>query len=130
MVLLVLSGTNIHAQQPARPRQTSPKDELVQKLNDFQPKMTDLDAKAKDNAAKRPDFVAEVSNLNNMVSAFKTKLDKFDITPSEHQSEYAASLQSDWSAIESQYKKAMDLWSTGHPNDELSQQKDDQKPPK
>ncbi|MEO5675732.1 MAG: hypothetical protein ABIQ74_13900, partial [Chitinophagales bacterium] len=117
---------------PARPmQQGSKKDDLVQKLNEFQPKLNDLSAKAKENEAKFPDYTREVNKLRDMVAAFKSKLDKFDITQRDQQDDYASSLQSDWQAIESQYNKANDLWIKA-PNEEVKPKKpqEQQIPPK
>jgi len=134
-LFLMIAGVNVYAQQKQTPpqnapaKQASPKDELMKNLNDFQPKLNDLTTKAKENAAAIPELSKEVSKLNDMVAAFKDKLDKFDITPREQQEEYASTLRSDWSAIESQYNKASDLLKT-NPNNGMSKSKDDQHPPK
>ena len=130
--LFILLGTQVHAQNPnpnAPAKSSSPKDELVQKLNDFQPKLNDLMAKAKENSATMPELVTETDKLNSMVSDFKTKLDKFDITPRNEHEQYASNLQIDWSSIQAQYDKANSLLSS-HANDGLKKQVDDQKPPK
>jgi peptidoglycan hydrolase CwlO-like protein len=142
LCLCIFMGANVYAQEQPNPKhpnpqskpvqQGSPKDEYMQKLNEFQPKVNDLLAKAKENASRNPDFSTEVNKLNDMVAAFKSKLDQFDNTPREQQNDYAASLKSDWAAIEAQYNKAVDLGSKNRPNDELEKGKQNNKqiPPK
>ncbi len=118
-----------HPQPPAKPMQASPKDEFTQKLNEFQPKLNDLLAKAKDNATTNPDLSKEVNQLNDMVAAFKSKLDKFDTTPRDQQSDIAASLNSDWDAIQAQYTKSQDTWSKNPKNDALEKEQQNNQPP-
>jgi len=138
---IFMSATVFAQEQPnpkppnpqAKPAQHgSPKDEYMQKLNEFQPKLNDLLARAKENAAGNPAFSTEVNKLNDMVGAFKGKLDQFDNTPREQQNDYASTLKSDWIALEAQYNKAVDLGSKIPPNDEPGKGKQDTKqvPPK
>ena len=106
--------------QPAKALQQSPKDEFTKKLNDFQPKLNDLLVQAKENGKSNPDLSKEVFTLNDMVGAFKTKLDKYDITPREQQSDFASSLNSDWDAIQAQYNKSVEV-SKKNPGEENNQ---------
>jgi len=138
MWLLTFICVNGHAQEqpnptnqkpPAKPMQQSPKDEFTQKLNEFQPKLNDLLAKAKENATTNPDLSKEVNQLNDMVAAFKSKLDKFDTSPRDQQSDYASSLNSDWDAIQAQFSKSMDSWSKNPKNDALEKEKQNNQPP-
>ena len=142
LCLSLFMGVNLYAQEQANPKhpnpqakpvqQGSPKDEYMQKLNEFQPKLNDLLAKSKESASTNPAFATEVNKLNDMVGAFKSKLDQFDNTPREQQNDYASVLKSDWTAVEGQYNKAVDLGSKTQPNDEQekSKQNDKQIPPK
>ena len=114
---------------PAKPMQQSQKDEFTQKLNEFQPKLNDLLAKAKENTTTNPDLSKEVNQLNDMVAAFKSKLDKFDTSPRDQQGDYASSLNSDWDAIQAQYGKSMDSWSKNPKNDALEKEKQNNQPP-
>ena len=106
--------------QPTKAAQQSPKDEFTKKLNDFQPKLNDLLVQAKENATSNPNLSKEVFKLNDMVGAFKGKLDKYDITPREQQSDFASSLNSDWDAIQAQYNKSVNV-SKKNPNEENNQ---------
>lgn len=127
LCLCIFMGTTVLAQEQPNAKlpnpqskavqKGSPKDEYTQKLNEFQPKLNDLLAKAKDNASKNPDFSTEVNKLNDMVAAFKSKLDQFDNTPREQQNDFASTLKSDWTGIEAQYTKAVDLGNKNPPND-------------
>lgn len=141
LCLCIFMGANVFAQEQPNPKhptpqtkpvqQGSPKDEYMQKLNEFQPKVNDLLARAKDNASRNPDFSTEVNKLNDMVAAFKGKLDQFDNTPREQQNDYASTLKSDWTTIEAQYNKAVDLGSKIRPDDELGKGKQNKQiPPK
>ena len=113
---------------PAQPSQQSPKDEFTKKLNEFQPKLNDLLAKAKENVTSNPDLSKETNQLNDMVAAFKSKLDKFDTSPRDQQSDYASSLSSDWDAIQAQYNKAMEVGKNPK-NDQLQKDKQNNQPP-
>ena len=142
LCLCIFMSTTVFAQeqpnaklpnaQPKQVQKGSPKDEYMQKLNEFQPKLNDLLAKAKDNASKNPEFSTEVNKLNDMVAAFKSKLDQFDNTPREQQNDFASTLKSDWATIEAQYTKAVDLGNKNPPNDETkkSKQSNKEKSPK
>jgi peptidoglycan hydrolase CwlO-like protein len=142
LCLCIFMGTNVFAQEQQNPQHPNsqakpvahgrPKDEYMQKLTEFQPKLNDLLAKAKENASGNPDFSTEANKLNDMVAAFKSKLDHFDNTPREQQNDYASSLKSDWTAIEAQYNKGVELGSKNRPNDEPEKGKESNKqiPPK
>ena len=71
--------------------------------------------KAKDNEEKYPDFSKEVASLDNMVTSFKSKVDEFDATAADQQAKLVSTLRADWSSIQTQYQKATELWSKGHP---------------
>ena len=123
--MLMTLGVYVNAQSDNNPVppaaqqvQGNPKDEFIRNLKDFQPKVDELNARAKDNAVKMPDFAKEVGNLNDMVTSFTTKVDKFDSTPKDQQAQLTSSLQTDWGAIQSQYKKVNDLWDKSHPQNE------------
>lgn len=118
-----------NAKPQAKPTQVSPKDQYVQKLNEFQPKLNDLLVKAKDNAATNPDLSKEVNQLNDMVGAFKSKLDKFDTSPREQQNDLASSLNSDWDAIQAQFNKSTEVWKKNPKDDELQKEQQKNQPP-
>ena len=137
MWLFIFVCTNGYAQEqpnpinpkpPAQPMQQSPKDEFTKKLNEFQPKLNDLLAKAKENATTNPDLSTEVNQLNDMVAAFKSKLDKFDSSPRDQQNDYASSLSSDWDAIQAQFNKSTEVWKSPK-NDVLEKEKQNNQPP-
>jgi hypothetical protein len=113
----------------AKPMQQSPKDEYTQKLNEFQPKLNDLLAKAKENATTNPELSKEVNQLNDMVAAFKSKLDKFDTSPRDQQSDDASSLNSDWDAIQAQYNRSIEFSGKNPKNDALEKEKQNNQPP-
>jgi len=123
-VMIMMIGIYVNAQNapspsmPDKGTQASSKDEFVKNLKDFQPKLDELNSRAKQNADKMPEFAKETATLNDMVSSFKTKLDKFDGTPKEQQAQLTTALRADWTAIQSQYKKATDIWDKSHPENE------------
>ncbi len=122
----------VHPNTPVKsPQQGNKKDDFVQKLNEFQPRMNDMIAKAKDNEAKLPDFSKEVNKLNDMVADFKNKLDKYDITQRDQQDDYASTLESEWQAIDAQYNKANEMW-LKNPDDQMKEKTPAEKqiPPK
>jgi hypothetical protein len=108
------SGT-IPVPPAAASTQSDPKDQFVKNLKDFQPKLDEVNMRAKQNATKMPDYAKEAGTLNDMVKAFSGKLDKFDSTPKDQQSQLITSLQTDWTSIQSQYKKVNDLWDKSQP---------------
>jgi peptidoglycan hydrolase CwlO-like protein len=122
-VMIMMIGIYVNAQNapspsmPDKSTQVSAKDEFVKNLKDFQPKLDDLNSKAKQNASKMPDFAKETSTLNDMVNTFKGKVDKFDATPKDQQAQLTTALRTEWASIQTQYKKATDIWTKSHPED-------------
>ena len=140
MILFISAGVFAQEQpNPVPPKPLPPeqqgnlKDEFVRKINDLQPKLNELMLNAKQNASKMPELAQEANNLNDMVAAFKSKVDQLDTTPKEQQQSLVASLNTDWSAIESQYNKVNDLWNRNRPEDASTptkQQPEEKVPPK
>lgn len=123
-VMIMMIGIYVNAQNapspsmPDKAAQVSAKDEFVKDLKDFQPKLDELNAMVKQNSAKMPDFAKEAGTLNDMVSSFRTKVDKFDATPKDQQTQLTTALRADWTAIQTQYKKVTDIWDKSHPENE------------
>lgn len=132
-IFLAFTGYSQNNPNPANPstpmEQPTVKEEFTNKLNDFQGKLSDLSVKAKDNVVKFPEFNGEVTRLNEMVSSFKSKLDQFNQAATSEMEQAAAGLRSEWENIQTQYSKAVDIWTKNQPRGE-EKQLDDQVPPK
>ncbi len=99
------SSTEVKKAEPKDAR----KQEFTKHLAEMQPKVQDLTAKAA--TEKNTEFSTETNKLNTMVNDFKSKLDRYDSTPTEQHEQYVQAMNKDWEAISMQHKKVENIYS-------------------
>lgn len=126
VLCLLLFSSQVFAQQKAADvdsKKNSSKDDWLTAYNELKPKLNQFLGKVKEEGVKRPEFTEEVKKLDQMMTAFKQQLDKWETSQIEP-AKLQEILKQDYQKIKEQFAKVKNVWETQQPREENYQRQD------
>lgn len=96
-------------------KQASPKEAWEKQYNQWKPALDKFKKQAKENGDKYPDFNKESNSLDQMASAYKQKIERYDHATDQAKAKYADMMKTDAQNINTQAAKVKTMYDKNWP---------------